>query len=317
MSGLMPIFWKEFTDHLYSKRFIVLFIITYIAGIVAIYIASQNIRGSIMDNPTQLVFLRLFILSGENMPFTFPFFLSLFIPILGIALGFDAINSERNSGNLSRILSQPVYRDSVINGKFLAGLMILSILIISIVLVVGGLGLRMIGVPPSSEEVLRLFAFIFVSILYGAFWMALAILFSVVLNRGATSAIASIAIWFFLFFFLGMIAHAIANAAVPLTDQATIAQVTQNDLVYRSISHISPSNLYGEITQALLLPEMGSASQTLMMLSIYTAGMTPGSLPLGQSLLIVWPQIIALIALSAICFTISYIRFQREEIRST
>ena len=138
MSGLMPIFWKEFTDHLYSKRFIVLFIIIYIAGIVAIYVASQNIRSSIADNPSQLMFLRLFILSGENIP-SFPFFLSLFIPILGIALGFDAINSERNSGNLSRILSQPVYRDSVINGKFLAGLMILSILVISIVLVVGGL----------------------------------------------------------------------------------------------------------------------------------------------------------------------------------
>lgn len=270
-----------------------------------------------MDSPTQYTFLRLFILSGENMPFSFPFFLSLFIPILGIALGFDAINSERNSGNLSRILSQPVYRDSVINGKFLAGLMILSILVITIVLVVGGLGLRMIGVPPSSEEVLRLFAFIFVTIIYGAFWMALAILFSVVLNRGATSAIASIAIWFFLFFFLAMIAQAIANAAVPLSNDATIAQITQNDFIYRSISHISPSNLYGEVTQALLLPEMGSPSSTLMMISIYTAGMKPGSLPLGQSLLIVWPQIIALIALSAICFAISYIKFQREEIRST
>jgi ABC-2 type transport system permease protein len=317
MSGLMPIFWKEFTDHLYSKRFIVLFILIYIAGIVAIYIASQNIRSSIMDNPTQHMFLRLFVLSGENMPFSFPFFLSLFIPILGIALGFDAVNSERNSGNLSRILSQPVYRDSVINGKFLAGLMILSILVISVVLVVGGLGLRMIGVPPSSEEVLRLFAFIFVSIIYGAFWMALAILFSVVLNRAATSAIASIAIWFFLFFFLAMIAQAIANAAVPLGNDPSIAMVTQNDFIYRSLSHISPSNLYGEVTQALLLPEMGNSSTTLMLISIYTAGMTPGSLPLGQSLLIVWPQIVALIALTAICFAISYIRFQREEIRST
>lgn len=29
-------------------------------------------------------------------------------------LGFDAINSERASGNLSRLLSQPVYRDAVV-----------------------------------------------------------------------------------------------------------------------------------------------------------------------------------------------------------
>lgn len=251
------------------------------------------------------------------MPFSFPFFLSLFLPILGIALGFDAVNSERSSGNLSRILSQPVHRDSVINGKFLAGLMIISVLVISIFMVVGGLGLRMIGVPPSAEEVLRLFAFIFVTIIYGAFWMALAILFSVVINRGATSAIASIAIWFFLFFFLSMIAQAAANAMAPLGSDPTIAQLTQNDTIYRSISRISPSNLYGEIIQVLLLPEVGTASSTLLLISIYTAGMTPGILPLGQSLLIVWPQIVALIALTAICFAISYIKFQREEIRST
>lgn len=313
----MAIFWKEFTDHLYSKRFIVLFVLIYIAGIVAIWMASQNIRTSIMDNPTQYVFLRLFVLSGDNIPLSFPFSLSLLIPILGIALGFDAINSERNSGNLSRLLSQPVYRDSVINGKFLAGLMILTILVISVVLVVGGLGLRMIGVPPTADEVWRLIVFIFVSVIYGAFWMALAILFSVVLNRGATAAIASLAIWLFLFLFLSLIAQAVANAAAPIGSNPTIAQLTQNDFIYRGISYISPSNLYGEATQVLLLPELGNPSATLMLISIYTAGMTPSSLPLGQSLLIVWPQIVALIALTAICFAISYIKFQREEIRST
>jgi ABC-2 type transport system permease protein len=195
--------------------------------------------------------------------------------------------------------------------------MILSILVISVVLVVGGLGLRMIGVPPAAEEVWRLIVFIFVSIVYGAFWMALAILFSVVLNRGATSAIASLAIWLFLFLFLSLIAQAIANAVAPLGSDPTIAQLTQNDFIFRGISYISPSNLYGEATQVLLLPELGNPSTTLMLLSIYTAGMTPSSLPLGQSLLIVWPQIVALIALTAICFAISYIKFQREEIRST
>jgi ABC-2 type transport system permease protein len=317
MSGIMPIFWKEFNDHLYSKRFIVLLILVYITGIVAIFMASQNIRTSVLDNPTQYVFLRLFVLSTPNNPFSFPVSLSILIPILGIALGFDAINSERSSGNLSRLLSQPVYRDSVINGKFLAGLMILTILIISIVVVVGGLGLRMIGVPPAAEEVWRLIMFIFVSVIYGAFWMALAVLFSVVLHRAATSAIASLAIWLFLFIFLSFIAVAIANAAVPLGDNPTIDQITQNDFISRGIGYISPSNLYGEATRVLLYPELGNPSLTLMMISVYTAGMMPSSLPLAQSLLIVWPQIVALIALTAICFAISYIIFQREEIRST
>jgi len=176
MSGLMAIFWKELADHFNSKRFIILSTLIYLAGITTIYVAAQNIRTGITEN-TEFIFLRLFIVSGESLPFSFPFFLSLFIPIVGIALGFDAVNSERISGNLSRILSQPLYRDSVVNGKFLAGLVTITILVVSIVFLVAGMGLRMIGVPPTAEEILRLFAFIFVSIIYGAFWMSLAVLF--------------------------------------------------------------------------------------------------------------------------------------------
>ena len=316
MSGLIAVFWKELADHFSSKRFVILFLLVYLAGIATIYVAAQSIRTGISDT-TEFVFLRLFIVSGENLPFNFPFFLSLFIPIVGIALGFDAINTERNSGNLSRVLSQPVYRDSVINGKFLAGLFTLSTLVVSIVVVVAGMGLRMIGVPPTAEEVLRLFAFIFVSIIYGAFWMSLAVLFSILFRRTATSALASIALWIFLFFFLSMIAGYIANASVPITQNSSPDLLAQNDSLYRMVSRVSPGTLYGESVRVLLMPEMGNASSTLMLISIYTAGLIPGSLSLEQSLIIVWPQIVGLIALTVICFAISYIRFMREEIRAT
>lgn len=316
MSGLMAVFWKELADHFNSRRFIILSLLVYLAGVATIYVAAQNIRSGVTED-TQFIFLRLFIVSGENLPFSFPFFLSLFIPIVGIALGFDAVNSERTSGNLSRILSQPLYRDSVINGKFLAGLVTLSILVVSIVVLVAGMGLRMIGVPPTAEEILRLFAFIFVSIIYGAFWMSLAVLFSVFFSRMATSALASIALWIFLFLFMSMLAGVIAGAIVPIDENSSVDLIVRNDEIYRMISRISPNTLYGETVQALLMPELGHTSPTLMLVSIYTAGMIPTPLPLGQSLLIIWPQLTTLIALTALCFAGSYIRFMREEIRST
>lgn len=316
MSGIAAVFWKELADHFNSKRFIILSLLIYLAGIATIYVAAQNIRTGITEN-TQFIFLRLFIVSGTNLPFSFPFFLSLFIPIVGIALGFDAINSERTSGNLSRILSQPLYRDSVVNGKFLAGLVTLAILVASIVILVGGMGLRMIGVPPTAAEILRLFAFIFVSIIYGAFWMALAILFSVSFGRTATSALASIALWIFVFLFVSLIARAIAGAVVPIDQNSSLDLIARNDEIYRTIGRISPSTLYGETVQVILLPEMGNPSATLMLLNIYAGGMTPTPLPLGQSLLLVWPQLTSLIALTALCFAGSYIRFMHEEIRAT
>jgi ABC-2 type transport system permease protein len=316
MSGLGAVFWKELADYFNSKRFIILSLLIYLAGIATIYVAAQNIRTGITEN-TQFIFLRLFIVSGENLPFSFPVFLSLFIPIVGIALGFDAINSERTSGNLSRILSQPLYRDSVVNGKFLAGLVTLSILVAGIVILVGGMGLRMIGVPPTAEEILRLVGFIFVSIIYGAFWMALALLFSVSFGRTATSALASIALWIFVFLFVSLIARAIAGAVIPIDQNSSFDMIARNDEIYRTISRISPSTLYGETVQVLLFPEMGSASATLMLLNVYAGGMSPTPLSLGQSLLLVWPQLTSLIALTALCFAGSYIKFMREEIRAT
>jgi len=208
------VFRKELADHLSSKRFVILFALVFLAAVFAIYIATQSIR-SVVTPTTEFVFLKMFTTSGKTLP-SFPFFISLFIPIIGIALGFDTINTERASGNLSRLLSQPIYRDSVINGKFLASLAVMSIMIVSVIAIVAGLGLRIIGVPPGSEEILRLIVFAIVSIIYGAFWMALAALFSVFFNRAATSMLASIALWIFFFFFMSMLAGAIANAQAPL-----------------------------------------------------------------------------------------------------
>ncbi|MBM3183602.1 MAG: ABC transporter permease [Chloroflexi bacterium] len=315
MTGLAAIFRKELADHFNSKRFIILFLLVYLAAIATTYVAAQNIRSGITES-TQFIFLRLFIVSGEALPFSLPLFLSLFIPVVGIALGFDAVSGERASGTLSRLLAQPVYRDSVINGKFLAGLATLSVLVASIVALVAGMGLRMIGVPPNAEEILRIFGLVVLSIVYGAFWMSLAVLFSVFFSRTATSALASIAIWIFLLLFMSMIARLIAGAVVPIDQNSTAEQVVRFEEVYRMISRISPNTLYAEAFAALMTPELGTLSVMLLQESIIS-GMVPTPLPLSQSLSLIWPQITSLIALAALCFAISYVKFMREEIRST
>jgi len=311
---MYAVFRKELADHLSSKRFSILFILVLLAAMFATYLAIKNIRG-VVTPTTEFVFLKIFTTSGEPLP-SFLFFLSLFIPIVGIALGFDAINSERTSGNLSRLLSQPIYRDSVINGKFLAGLAVLGIMTVSVIAITSGFGLRIVGVPPSSEEVLRLVAFVLMSIIYGAFWMALAVLFSVFFDRVATSMLASIALWIFFFFFMSMIAGAIADAWIPIDQNSTLEMVAKNAEIQGMLGRISPCILYGEATAGLLMPKLGSLNPALMMISLLVAGRMSTPLPFNQSLLLVWPHIVSMIALAAICFAISYIRFMRREIRS-
>lgn len=293
MSGMMTVFRKELADHFTSWRFLILFAIVFAVGVIAIYFDAQFIRQTVTS--TRFVFLQLYTTSGQSLPL-FIFFITFFMPIVGIVLGFDAINNEKSSGTLSRLLSQPIFRDAVINGKFLAGIVTMAVMLVSIVLLVAGLGLRMIGVPPSSEEAIRLIAFLAISIVYGGFWLGLGILFSILFQRVATSALASIALWL-LFIFL---------FAFPLF--VDLGQVGF------TIMQVSPVMLFWQVVTILLIPSARPLGQLIQS----AGGLVPTSaLSIGQSLLTIWPYVVSLIALTVICFAISYIKFMREEIRAT
>jgi ABC-2 type transport system permease protein len=297
-------------DYFTSIRFIVLFMLIFFAAAGGLFAAYQGIRQA--NPPEGFVFLGLFTTSGEVMP-SLVFFLSILVPIIGIALGFDAINSERAGGTLSRILSQPLYRDSVINGKFLAGIITLSIIIGTTVLLVSGYGLRMIGVPPTADEIIRLFLYLFLTIVYGAFWMGLAILFSVLLRRVAASLLISFAVWLFFAFFMLMIAPTIANAFAPVSDASSEAEIIRNAEIQQTVMLFSPNTLFSKATTALLIPvAVGSLG---VITPSQVAYMLPNPLSLGQSLVLIWPHLTSLISLSVICFAISYVMFMRQEIR--
>lgn len=80
-----------------------------------------------------------------------------------------------------------------------------------------------------------------------------------------------------------------------------------------SLTQIMPNELFSEITSTLLMPSVRSLGP-LTMEQVH--GTIPGALPLGQSLMVVWPQLTGLIAFTLICFLLSYISFMRREIRS-
>jgi len=310
----MTVFYKELADAFTGWRFIISFALILIAGGYAIYVAAESISEVAQALETGLVFLLLFTTSSETMP-SFLTLIVFLVPIVGIVFGFDAINSEKNSGTLSRLLSQPIYRDAVINGKFLAGVVTIAILMTSIILLVAGIGLRMIGVPPGPEEVWRLMFFLLATIVYGAFWLGLAMLFSIFFRRVATSALATIAIWIFLIFFMFLVAGFIANMIVPIDPQtATYQEGVMNEQAKAMIMRVSPLILFQEAVIVLLVPGVRTLGFITQEVRAY---MLPNPLSFDQSLLIVWPHLVVLIALTVVCFAISYIKFMREEIRST
>jgi ABC-2 type transport system permease protein len=249
--------------------------------------------------------------SGETI-FSLATFLGFFGPLVGITLGFDSISGEYARGTLSRVLSQPIYRDSLINGKFFAGLTTIAILWGSILLLVIGLGITLLGFPPNTEEIWRLLIFTFIGVFYVGFWLALAMLFSLLFQRTVTAALASMALWLFMLLFIPVVSLAIANLAVPdaSTPEAVARQVDISNLVGR----IAPSTLFSESIQILLNP--ATARTFGPVLPSQVEGILPTPLALEQSLILIWPHITTLFGLVAVCFGISYIIFMRVEIRA-
>ena len=315
---MKTIFRKELADIFSSTRFLILIILALLICAATLYTDYRGIRGA---TDTEFVFLRLYTTVTGDIPTLFGFlnFMALFfIPIVGIALGFDAISSERNSGTLSRVLSQPIYRDSVINAKFLAGLTTLSVVVVTTVLLIAGFGLRLIGVPPSAEEAYRLIVYIFYSIIYGSFWMVLAILFSTLFRRTAMPLLASLSLWlFFGFFYLFLIAPGLANAFAPLT-KGTAEEIISNLALTNALLRFSPNFLFLEAATALLEPPV--VGSLLGVIGVIVAGqaewMVPNPLSMGQTLLLIWPHLTSLLAVTIIGFAVSYVIFMKQEIRA-
>lgn len=304
------VFWKELADHFSSRRFMILLAIIVLTGVWAIYASGQSIRQEAEGIPTDFVFL-LLLTSQSGGLLSLATFIGLLGPLVGIMLGFDAISGEYARGTLSRVLSQPIYRDSLINGKFLAGLATVAILWASILLLVIGLGITLVGFPPNAEELWRMLIFTLVGIFYVGFWLALALLFSLLFQRTVTAALGSLALWLFLAIFAPLIAQIVAGLIVP--NPSTAEELTRQADIASLISRISPSTLFGESVHILLNP---TARVLGIALVEQTQGILLTPLALGQSLLLILPQVTTLFALVAVCFGISYIKFMRAEIRA-
>jgi len=318
--GLLTVYRKELEDHFSSTRFTLLLTVILMISLITAYMVGSSLRRELegIAKPS-LVFLMLFTSTGAL--FSLVQFIAFFGPLIGMVLGFDAINRERANRTLPKLLSQPIYRDAVINGKFLAGMTIISLMLLGILLLISGMGLLILGVVPGWEEVGRLFVYFLVSIVYIGFWLAASILCSVLFRSMATSALAALALWIFCAFFMPMGASLAADAISPVpggasTDaNAVIRHAELRDLV----SSFSPITLYSQGTSIVLDPLRSTTRSLILMgpMERLSISRFQNPLPLLQSALIVAPHLVSLVAITAVCFGICYACFMRQEIRST
>jgi ABC-2 type transport system permease protein len=314
--GLKAIFKKELADHFSSYRFMILFVLITMVSLIIAYMVGLNIRQE-LEGVAKPKFVFLMLFTSRGALFSLVQFVAFFGPLIGLILGFDMINRERNEGTLSRLLSQPIYRDSVVNGKFLAGVVTISVMMVSIILVITGLGLKMVGVVPGTKEVWRIIIYLIISIIYISFWLGVAILFSILFRSIATSALAVLAVWIFFSFFVSLGASIFADALTAEAGSGPEA-IVKHAKVQKAFALVSPMELYTDATATIIDPLRKTTRSIVLMgpMEKISQARFSGPLALSQSILVVLPYIISLIAITSICFTVSYMVFMHQEIRS-
>jgi ABC-2 type transport system permease protein len=308
MAGTFTVATKELRDQFGSKRFLILFGLVLLLSTLSAYQGVDFIR-----DYEEMGFLNIF--SGTKFDFSFIQIMVFFGPLLGLALGFDAINKERANGTLSILLGQPIFRDSVINGKFIAGAAALATLTLGTIGIVSGLAIPMLGFGPTEMEASKILAFTLLTVVYLLFWLSLGILYSVLAKRMSTSFMASIATWLTFSIVISIFASVIAGIMVPLpggdfrmpsdkggfkTSPEFMEPEKQRYVLQSRIENISPTNLYEKAASDILSMGFNKFKRTRTLTEVLASN---------------WANIATLVVGLVICFSASYMRFLRSEIR--
>ncbi|WP_447766711.1 ABC transporter permease [Sphingobacterium faecium] len=306
---------KEIAYHIRSWRFIILILLIVLTFGASLYVSSTGLKDAVnnMKDPDQsFLYLKLLTTTDNSIP-PFHVFLNFLAPLLGIALGFDAINAEYNGGTLTRLIAQPIYRDNLLFSKFFAPLTVVGTMFIALVLLMIGGGLLGTGVRIEPQELLRIIGFTLISVIYVAFWLSLSILLSIRFRQPATSALTAIGIWLFFTVFFPILVNLAIRPFLPNPNYISEQEYLSYNELILNLLRLSPSQLYLDATTTLLMPSVRSLGPIAMEQMI---GAIPAPLSFRDSLLMVWPQVSGLLAATMICFAWSYYIFMRREIRS-
>jgi len=307
---------KEFGDGILSVRMFILLALLGPVAVVTVYSTAAFVSSNAQAaSGAAGLFVLLFAHQDptSQVP-SFTVAIGLLGPLLGIAFGFDAINAERSDRTLPRLVAQPIHRDAVIIGKFVARLAVVGLVLLAITLLVSAVAFIQLGITVGPEEIIRLAAWFVVALAYLGFWLGFAMLLSVLFRGAATAVLAAIGVWIILIIYVFLVG-ALASILSPVPANATVEQQTASVELQLELGRIAPYTLYSEASAYLLYP-------TVQTVGIIPADQAtdqraiPTVLPVAQSLLLAWPQIVALMALSAACFGLGYVSFMRQEVRA-
>lgn len=298
---------KELRDHLTSKKFIIivsLLILFYLASTSFTRITGLRVEGVGL-------FRQAFMGLTSNISFI--------APLLGIALAYDALSSERERGTLRLLLARPIYRENIVNGKILGGFIAISIAIVTATIISSALTIVLWGAAPILGDLVRLAVFILLSIMFTMCYYSISFFFSSVLRKSSRSAIVSISIWVFFTIILPIIAGLIASSILgpPPAFTPTPRNQTATPGVTISEEVREYYRRYSEISSSINTLSINHHFSTAVNILFYS---TPTGLPgqrvelsITDALLRSITNISVMIAFTAVFIILSYVSFTRKE----
>ncbi len=324
MAGLFTMAKKEFLDIIGEKKFLLIFATLLIVVLVSTfqgglsYSSSQSTSVTVITgNSTRpggggqgnFAFGSAQSLSNSLSSMITNF--SLVGGVLAIAISFDTINNERQKGSLKTLLSYPIYRDTIVYGKYLGGL--IAVTLVATITFLAGIGVfvSVTGLAMTMDTVIRLLIFFGVSLVYMAIFLAVGLLLSIVLPLPSTSLLASMIVWLSSIQLIPNIGYAIGQILYPVRFSLTngrpsFATQTGFTTIRAIISGLSPSTAYENIVNSILTTnELRFTSGSPTMISVNVTQAIATSLP----------SLLYFVGLLIAIFAAAYVIFTRQEIR--
>jgi len=329
--GLFNVARKEFIDHLTSRRFIIILALFLIISASGMHEGINRYNQQLESYKEQISQIKEvegmepgYMPEKPSIMLVFRFMSSHIMmlgAILAIAMGFDLVSEEKETRTLKSLLSCPVFRDEIINGKALGGTLAL-VFAMGAALLISLAMLLIFSIVPSMNELAAILVFGIVSIVFLLAYFSIALMMSTVSGKSGSALIYTLVIFFVLGSLLpivgGTVAHMVSGDQ-PKFDIRDVTNVTEEEIqqyeeewrawsekrkpITGAFTIISPNMNYERISGRIASPS--SVTSTYV-------DEAPG---LQEMLGKVWKNILALISFSVVFFALAYVKFMRMDIR--
>ncbi len=205
-------------------------------------------------------------------------FIPLFLPIVTIAVCFDAVARERDQGSLEMLLPRRITRLGILFGKFVGNFVAVALPVVLVVLAGIGVVAAVSGKTPTPVFAAGFLAATFFLI---AVYVSIMLLLSTLAKSVATAVVMGVTLWllfsvlFSYLLFLGLISVGVNPSTPAIYNALALLQLFNPNAVYQalvaSLSPIAPTGANGLVPAGYVSAALIVASAIVWALGMWMA----------------------------------------------